>query len=291
MVAASVVAVLGVIGDLVEDVVVKLHGVVNLASDTEAEITRRRGGSAANVVDAACRAGGRAKFIGQVGDDATGLWLTQSLVDAGAGLMVRREGRTGTIVVVVDNAGERTMLSDRASSTNLCDPEPEWLDGLRTLHVPYYSLVGEPLATTTATLAAWAVERGIAVSIDTSSAALLQRIGAEAALAQIAALKPSVVLANELEAAVLGTGLHPDHLGGAVVVIKQGAAPAIVMQPGEAPVVVPAILIDGVRDTTGAGDAFAAGFLLATADGSSPTEAAHNGHRVAADAVRRASGC
>ena len=39
-------AVLGVIGDLVEDVVVKLHGVVNLASDTEAEITRRRGGSA-----------------------------------------------------------------------------------------------------------------------------------------------------------------------------------------------------------------------------------------------------
>ncbi len=282
---------LGVIGDVVEDVVVKLLGAVNLASDTEAEITRRRGGSAANVVEAACRAGGRARFIGQVGDDATGLWLTQSLVDAGADLMVRREGRTGTIIVVVDSAGERTMLSDRASSTNLCDPEPEWLDGLRTLHVPYYSLVGEPLATTTATLAAWAVERGIAVSIDTSSAALLQRIGAEAALAQIAALKPSVVLANELEAAVLGTGLHPDHLGGAVVVVKQGAAPAIVWQPGMAPVEVPAILIDRVRDTTGAGDAFAAGFLLATADGSSATEAAHRGHQVAVDAVRRASGC
>lgn len=284
-------AVLGVIGDLVEDVVVKLRGVVNLASDTEAEITRRRGGSAANVVEAACRAGGRARFIGQVGDDTTGLWLTQSLVDVGADLMVRREGRTGTIVVVVDSAGERTMLSDRASSTKLCDPEPEWLDGLQTLHVPYYSLVGEPLATTTATLAAWAAERGIAVSIDTSSAALLQRIGAEVALAQIAALKPSVVLANELEAAVLGTGLHPDHLGGAIVVVKQGAAPAIVLQPGTAPVEVPAILIDQVRDTTGAGDAFAAGFLLATADGSSATEAAQRGHQVAADAVHRASGC
>lgn len=284
-------AVLGVIGDLVEDVVVKLHGVVNLASDTEAEITRRRGGSAANVVEAACRAGGRAKFIGQVGDDATGQWLTQSLVDVGAELMIRREGRTGTIVVVVDSAGERTMLSDRASSTDLSDPEPEWLDGLQTLHVPYYSLVGEPLATTTATLAAWAVDRGIAVSIDTSSAALLQHIGAEAALARIATVKPSVVLANELEAAVLGIGLHPDHLGGAVVVVKQGAAPANVMQRGEAPVEVPASLIDGVRDTTGAGDAFAAGFLLATADGCSAIEAARHGHRVAADAVRRASGC
>jgi sugar/nucleoside kinase (ribokinase family) len=44
-----------------------------------------------------------------------------------------------------------------------------------------------------------------------------------------------------------------------------------------------------VRDTTGAGDAFAAGFLIAMADGADPIAATTHGHEVAADAVRRAS--
>ena len=143
---------LGSVGDLVEDVVVRLHERVNEASDTRATVIRRRGGSAANVVAAACRAGGRARFIGQVGNDAVGRVLTDALVAEGADVVVRRAGRTGTIVVLVDVVGERTMLSDRGSCTDLADPQPQWLDGLHTLHIPYYSLVGEPLATTAATL-------------------------------------------------------------------------------------------------------------------------------------------
>ncbi|MDO8362054.1 MAG: carbohydrate kinase family protein [Actinomycetota bacterium] len=280
---------LGAVGDMVEDVVVHLREQVNVASDTAAVVVRRRGGSAANMVAAACLAGGAARFIGQVGDDAIGQWLTTQLAGAGAELAVRRTGRSGTIVVLLDVAGERTMLSDRATCTDLADPDPAWLDGLHTLHIPYYSLVGEPLATTAATLAAWAGQRGITVSIDASSASLLQRVGPEQALAHIRSLRPTVVLANELEAATLGPGLHPDHLDGALVVVKQGAEPAIVLQPGRPPVTVPAMSVDGVRDTTGAGDAFAAGLLLALADGADPIEATQRAHRVAADAVRRAS--
>lgn len=280
---------LGSVGDLVEDVVVHLHEQVNVASDTRATVIRRRGGSAANVIAAACRAGGTARFIGQVGDDATGRNLTDSLRADGASVIVGRSGRTGSIIVLLDPTGERTMLSDRAACTDLADPSPEWLDGLDTLHIPYYSLVGEPLATTTATLAGWAAERGIRVSIDTSSSAVLHHVGPAAALARIRSLRPSVVLANELEAAVLGPELHPDYLQGALVIIKQGAQPAIVLEAGEPLREVPAEQVANVRDTTGAGDAFAAGLLLALADGADPITATGRAHAVAAEAVRRAS--
>lgn len=280
---------LGSVGDLVEDVVVRLHERVNIASDTRATVIRRRGGSAANVVAAARRAGGAARFIGQIGDDATGRSLTDALAAVGADVVVRRAGRTGTIVVLVDVAGERTMLSDRAASIELTDPDPAWLDGLDTLHIPYYSLVSEPLATTSATLARWAADRGIRVSIDTSSAAVLHHVGPAHALSHIRAMNPSVVLANELEAATLGPMMHPDHLGGALVIIKQGAEPAIVMESGHPPREVPAEVVTDVHDTTGAGDAFAAGLLLALAYGGDPVSATRRAHEVAADAVRRAS--
>ena len=280
---------LGSVGDLVEDVVVRLHEQVNVASDTQATVIRRRGGSAANVIAAACRAGGAARFIGQVGDDATGLGLTQALLADGADLIVRRAGRTGTVVVLVDLAGERTMLSDRAACTDLADPEATWLDGLHTLHIPFYSLVGEPLATTAATLARWAAERGIRVSIDTSSVALLNQVGSAHALARMGSLRPSVVLANELEAAALGSELHPDNLGGALVIVKQGAQPATVFEAGRSPQEVAAESVESVHDTTGAGDAFAAGLLLALADGADPVAATRRAHSVAAEAVRRAS--
>jgi sugar/nucleoside kinase (ribokinase family) len=284
-----VVDMLGCVGDLLEDVVVQLLEDINVASDTQSRVVHRRGGSAANVVEAACRAGGNARIIARVGNDPTGAWLTQQLADLGADVCVQRTGRTGTIVVLVHPDGERTMLADRAACLDLSDPDPAWLDGLDTLHIPYYSLVIDPLAATSATLAGWARERGITVSIDASSAALLEADGVELALGRMRSLHPAVVLANELEAASLSHRLLPGELDGAVVVVKRGGGPATVLRPDHAPVDVPANVLPGVRDTTGAGDAFAAGFLLAFADLGDPVEATLHGHDVAADAVRRAS--
>jgi sugar/nucleoside kinase (ribokinase family) len=277
---------LGSVGDLVEDVVVHLLEPVNVASDTRSLVTRRRGGSAANMVEAACTAGGRARFIGQVGNDATGRWLTEQLEAVGAEVAVRWIGRSGTIVVLVDPNGERTMLADRATCTELADPDPAWLDGLHTLHVPYYSLVGEPLATTTTTLAAWAHDRGVRVSVDASSAALLEHDGATHSVARMASLRPHVVFANELEAEVLGDALAPEALGGAIVIVKRGAGPASLHRAGRETMEVPAVPFERVRDTTGAGDAFAAGFLLALVDGADPVDAVRRAHQVAATSLR-----
>lgn len=282
--------VLGAVGDLVEDVVVRfLEGEINIASDTEVIVQRRRGGSAANVVAAACAARRTARFIGQVGDDPVGTWLIADLVGAGAEVVARQRGRTGTVVVLVDQAGERTMLSDRGACVELDEPDPEWLDGLHTLHIPLYSLADEPLASTASMLARWAREQGLAVSIDASSAALIEHLGAPPVLDAMRALDPTVVLANELESAAFGGELAPERVGGALVVVKHGSRPARVLRAGHDPIEVEAVAVEGVRDTTGAGDAFAAGLLLALGDGADGVEATRAGHLLAAEVIGAAS--
>lgn len=284
---------LGTIGDLVEDIVVRLDGPINNASDTAAVVTRRRGGSAANMAVSVVRAGGRARFIGQVGDDPLGHLLTDALVADGVEVVARRAGRTGTIIVVLDHAGERSFLTDRAACALLDRPEPAWLDGLDVLHVPVYSLVGDPLASTAATMIHWAHERGITVSIDASSSAVLEQVGASAVRSLLSGLRPDVLLCNELEAAALGGVDAVASIGAGLSVVKHGGGDAWLVRrlgSGASPVeAVPAGVIDDVRDTTGAGDAFAAGLLLALASGADPVEAARRGHGTAARAIRRVS--
>ncbi len=280
---------LGTVGDLVEDIVVRLGGPINIASDTTAVVLRRRGGSAANVAASVARAGGAARFIGQVGADANGDLLIDALRREGVDVVTRRGGRIGTIIVLVDHLGERTMLSDRGGCTDLGDPEPRWLDGLSVLHVPLYSLMQGALAHTTATLIGWAHDRGIMVSIDASSAAVIADYGVKHTIDLLTRLRPSVLLCNELEAACLGDAIEPSRIGAMVTVVKQGAWPASVMQPGQTTLTVATPAIDAVRDTTGAGDAFAAGFLVAFAAGESVIASTEAGHRSAARAIVMAS--
>ena len=271
---------LAVIGDLVDDVVVRLGGSVNEATDTVARIERRRGGSAANVAVAAVAAGSAARFLGQVGDDPIGQMLVDDLSDAGVDVScVRRRGRTGTIVVLVDRAGERSMLSDRGAAVELVAPDAAWLDGVGVLHLPLYGLDAEPLASTVMTVVRWAHERGLVVSVDVSSVELIQRLGRKHVFDLLGELRPHVVLANGDEAEALGIG---GEVAGAVTVVKQGPDPVIVYRRGDrCEYEVPPL--GAVTDTTGAGDAFAAGFLVAGLD--DPAAACRAGCRAAARVI------
>ncbi len=275
---------LACLGDLVEDVIVRLDGAVNVASDTHAHISRRRGGSAANVAARAASLGFASRFLGQVGTDAIGTALIAELdADGVDASMVRWGGSTGTIVALVDHLGERSMLTDRRACLDLHDPDPSWLDGVTTLHVPFYSLASGSVATTASTVIGWANERGIRVSIDVSSTAILSEVGIDDVLRRLSDAAPAVVFANADEAAVLAVD---GPVAGALTVLKRGPLPAVVHRIDGSTLEIDAIPVPGVDDTTGAGDAFAAGFLTSPGWVDDPVAACAAGHRAAAELLR-----
>jgi sugar/nucleoside kinase (ribokinase family) len=270
--------VLVTVGDLVEDVVVWSGGPPRYATDNPAVIHRARGGSAANVA-AFASALLPARFIGCVGDDPVADLLSAELAGHGVDVRVQRRGRTGTIVVLVDERGERTMYPDRGAAAELSEVPAGWLADAAFLHVPSYCFAAEPAATAVLRLIALAGQAGVPVSVDASSAGMISAYGLPRYLDLVDALRPAVFFANAHEARLLD--VRRPQFASTTTVVKDGARSATVTEPGGAPRAVPVPPAPPARDSTGAGDAFAAGFLAASIGGASPVDAARAGHALA----------
>jgi sugar/nucleoside kinase (ribokinase family) len=271
-----------IVGDLVADLIVLGSARLARGTDNRAEVRLTRGGSAANV---AAVAGPRhpVRFIGRVGDDTLGRTLADELASAGVDVRVQRHGRTGSIVILVDDDGERTMITDRGAAAELDTIDPAWFEGATWLHLPLYGFV--PDASRAALIEACRVahERGVPVSIDLSSVTAMGELGAGELARILDAVSPAVVFANADEARMA------DELGlvlPSTAVVKQGPDPVVILREG-ARDVVPVEPVDDVVDSTGAGDAFAAGFLVATLEGADVRAAARAGSVLAQDALRR----
>jgi sugar/nucleoside kinase (ribokinase family) len=273
--------VLCTIGDLVEDVVVWLNTELNIGSDTESVIRRTRGGSAANVSMFAALTGTPSRFIGQVGHDRLGSHLCEVLRDSGVDVQVISDGRTGSIVVLVQPNGQRSFLTDRGVASHLAHFDAALMNDVSILHVPTYSLTDEPLASTCLQYITAARATGALISIDASSSSVLTQYGTDRYRAIIHLLLPDVFLCNEDEAAVLGLGANLPMAGAVLTVIKQGPLPVIAVQHNGTTTEVAVTPVANIVDSTGAGDAFAAGFLPHYAQTKSINDAVAHGHAVA----------
>jgi sugar/nucleoside kinase (ribokinase family) len=286
------------LGDLMVDVVARLFGPLAEGSDSPAVISYVGGGSAANTAAWLSRVGVGSVFVGALGDDAAGQSQLESLHTLGVDVRFRvdRTRPTGTCLVLVAPTGERTMVPDPGANLSLMEhdvPTDEFAPGDH-LHVSGYTLLRDSRDAALHALAA-AGAAGMTVSVGAASAAPLAMLGADSFLRLLPA--DALLFANEKEAAVLA-GTEGGALdlatalagGGREVVVTAGSGDAA-WADGSHTATRGSEPLDGPElDTTGAGDAFAAGFLAARARDATPEVCLRDGHALAAAACRTTGG-
>ena len=288
-------AAIVVVGDLMVDVVAALPGPLAHGSDTPARITHVQGGSGANVAAWLAAAGADVAFAGRAGADPLGDAAVAALTGVTLAVERDRERPTGTCIVLVDPGGERTMIPDAGANDAL---ELAELPPGEHLHLTGYVLLRDGSRPMALRALALARERGMTISVDPSSAAPLA--AAPAFLDWIGGA--GLLLPNEDEARVLTGEADPERAARALarrlrtcsasgrtppdsaeVVVKLGAQGAV-WSDGERVLRAPAVAAE-VVDTTGAGDAFAAGLLATRVAGAAPEEQLAAGCALAAGAV------
>ena len=271
----------------------KTEGGLSLGTDTFAPIRVSAGGSGANAAAWLARSGVETRFVGRVGDDVFGRFLQGEMERSGVGSHLARDPElaTGKVFVLVDGEGERTMITDRGAGEALSpDDLPEALFGAGHLHLSGYTLSGGSRRETALTALRLARGARMTVSVDPSSVPLLRSVGPDRFLQWTRGadlLFPNLTegenLTGEAEPGRILEKLLPHY---PAVVLKLGPEGALYADGAGEPLRVPAAAVR-VEDTTGAGDAFSAGFLAAWLAGGAPAEALRRGAGRAGEAVGR----
>jgi len=320
---ASQSAPVVVIGDIVADIVIKPDGPVRPASDTDSHIRLGLGGAGANMAVNLARLGVPSVLMGRIGGDALGRVALEALrrePNLTAAVKPLPGVPTGAIAILVDHRGQRTMFPQRGANLYL-DADyvlRHWPGPVRGLFVSGYALFAE----TTRAAARAAMERaraaGAPIAVDPASYANILDAGARRFLEWCRGA--TIILPNRHEAAVLAAAAR-DESGRPGDARDEGRrtgdAPAAAEPRDELdleaalarlgrlfPVVVIKLDKDGaaarsgaetararaldvpVVDTTGAGDAFNAGFFAAYLAGRPLAEALAAGNARAAKVVQ-----
>lgn len=280
-----------VIGDINLDVMVRAEGPIEHGTDVLADIVLRPGGAGANVAVGLARLGLSTTLVGCVGRSERGALVAQ-LQAAGVTLALRPvpDVSTGTIVVIVDPSGERSMASDRGANLALAadDITDDLIRSHRHLHLSGYTLL-DPGPRSAGLKAIGRAFLGRTVSVDPASVAPLRDYGVARFRADIAGI--DVLLPNSDEARVLSGVVHVEEAARVlarshpVVAVTCGADGAVWADRTGVLAQPTATEAESVLDTTGAGDAFTAGLLAAWLAGRGPADCLTAGQRACADVI------
>lgn len=224
------------------------------------------GGAPANVAVAAARLGASAAFIGKVGRDGFGAYLTGVLTENGVDASGVRADETPTTMAVVTVApgGERSFRFVRGADALLTEGEVDTalVEGTKVLHFGSVSLTAEPARSATLFAARHAREHGVLVSYDPNYREALWPDREEAVARMCAPLPLADVLKLSDEELPLLTGTD-DPAEGTRRLADRGVSLVLLTLGGEGAFwrwqgktgLVPGVAT-AVADTNGAGDTF-----------------------------------
>ena len=250
------------------------------------------GGSAGNTVAGVGSFGGRAAYIGKVADDQLGGVFTHDIHAVGVHFETPplADGATGVCMINVTPDGQRTMCTflGAANQLSVADIDADLIGSSAIVYLEGYLFDPAPARAAFEAAAAAAHAAGRKVAITLSDSFVVHRWRAEL-LAFIEA-SADIVLANEGELAAL---FETDDFDAAasslaamveVAAITRGEVGSVVVR-GDERVVIAVVPVDKVVDTTGAGDQYAAGFLLGLARGLSLEDAGKLGSLAASEVI------
>lgn len=233
------------------------------------------GGAVANVVCAASRLGIKTAFIGKVGKDMHGTFLSSTLKDAGVNienLVLSDEVFTTLAFVALQKNGERSFSFARKPGADTCltidEVKAAPLSECNIFHVGSLSMTDEPARGTTLYAVRTAKNYGAIISYDPNYRGMLWKDKYDA-MTHMRSLLPyaDLVKISDEETELLTD--HKDPEQALRYLLSKGARIAIVTLGDQGAMLgyngiythIPSFRVPKVVDTTGAGDAFWGAFL------------------------------
>lgn len=306
-------ATIVVVGDVMIDTVVRVADALRIDADNPAVISRSLGGQAANTAAWLAAIGARPHLVGVLGDDPAAQWVREQLLRLGVPhTFATTANSTGECVIVTSDDGTRTMFPSSGANAQIgaVGLEDEMaqltLDDSAHVHLSGYTAYHD--SAFARHVLAKARDAGVGTSMDAAALTVSTAIDHWRS-SHLAALGNADVLLATVDEVQALRGLDPpmDHPPAAVasvaddlrtqvgasqwpgtVIMKAGPLGAFVVRPTST-THIPSQATH-VADTTGAGDAFAAGFLAALVTGSTAVEAAQQGARTAASVIAAIGG-
>lgn len=254
------------IGDAALDVIVKMQTEIHVGSDTASQISMHGGGAAANTATWLAQLGHSVFFSCRLGDDAAGRAISSEfdLWKIEHRRTFLENEKTGVVVVLVDDKGDRTMFPDSGANSGISERDLPNLHGFDAAYLSGYSLFN-PLSTNGVLRMVNEIKDvGIPLIFDPASVGTMMAFNRKRVIETLAYM--DITIMNEDEARYIA---DCDALDEALdfiteivstAVIKTGSSGAIARTRGSNTVISHADAVNAI-DTTGAGDAFAAGFI------------------------------
>jgi sugar/nucleoside kinase (ribokinase family) len=256
------------IGDIMLDVSVVIDSEIHEGGDTKASISTHGGGAAANVATWLAALGNDVFLCSRAGDDLNGEFLHNELdkYSVRHSLERAKDEKTGVVVILVNEAGDRTMFPDSGANSGLSVADLPPLDHFSAAYLSGYALINPKSRKNVLEMIQHLKAIDIPIVLDPGTVGALRNIP-RSLLAEWLGLIDVLIL-NEEEALYIGN--ESDITGALVnlaaltplVVVKRGGLGVIAIFERAMIVEVPAEEVE-VVDTTGAGDSFAAGFISA----------------------------